>query len=218
MCNTPVQNNDPDLRDDVVFWGGLVVAILGTIFIIFSIFQKEEFMSRMWMAFGIGLYFLGISLLISASFSHKKAFNILRKEIRALSLKATPNLDSNEALKKTNLSNSNDIDEICNDYSKLLAQLTSKEESYKNLRENTDKLNTAILFQLLKFHKDNEQGNRDFAYSNLYLMMVTFLFSLAAVLISVGMDKVWVLAISIGAMIIAGFLIKYWYRTRLEGQ
>jgi len=220
MCDIHVQNNDPDLRDRIGFWGGLLVAVLGTVFIIFSIFQSEEFMSRMWMAFGIGLYFLGISLLISASFSHKKAFNILRKEIRALSLNATtvPNLDSDDTLKKTNLSNINDIDEICDDYKILLDQITSKEELCKNLREDTNKLNTAILFQLLKFHKNNEQGNRELLYCNLYLMMGALIFSLAAVSISVGIDKVWVIIVTIFSMIIAGFLIKYWYKNKLEGQ
>jgi len=121
------KNNDIDLKNSMTYWVATVIALLfGIIIIINSIFQSSDLLARVYMGFGMGLYFIGISLIVNGSFSQRKAFNILRRDIRALSQNDNSNPPSDK--------------------------FTVRAEIYKELNERPDKLNLARRVQLFEFH------------------------------------------------------------------
>jgi hypothetical protein len=77
------------------------------------------------------------------------------------------------------------FNEICVDLKQLSNKLEKSDDLNKELNDNPAKLNTSLLFLILKFYKDREQGDRDFAYTNLFISGCVMGFSIIAMVISI---------------------------------
>ena len=133
--------------------------------------------------------------------------------------------------KPLNEGKSLDINEMCGDYKLLSDKIAIKEEICNELKENPDKLNTALLIQILKLHKEKYEGERGFAYTNLNLTFFIMVLSITAMVISIislGVERnlitfewgiiiiVAYLILALISMVVFGAITQFYKKNRLE--
>lgn len=72
-----------------------------------------------------------------------------------------------------------DVDNLCNDYDILTKKLAEKEKICKELQDSSEKLNNALLYQLLKTQDQNSKENRALIYSTIILAYTATIIALA---------------------------------------
>lgn len=75
---------------------------------------------------------------------------------------------------------SDDIDDYCTDYDLLNKKIGNKEEICKNLKDSPDKLNGALLLQILKSQERLNGENRELTYSIIVLSYTATIIALAS--------------------------------------
>lgn len=169
---------------------------------------------------GLALISLGWTLLANQIHSSQTSPQpIITNDITLILERIEDKIDKkNWGVNDKSISKMDNFNEICTELKIIYDKLATADVINKELNDNPSKMNTALLFQILKFHKDKLEGERDFAYSNLFLVYAAFCFSLVAVFTAI--DKMWGLLSLIAAiifMLIFALFMKYSKKNRLEG-
>lgn len=97
-----------------------------------------------------------------------------------------------------------EVDTLCNDYSALNKKIAEKEMVCKELQESSEKLNNALLYQMLKSQEQSNKENRELKFTSLVCSYTALILAFSALGLNIWKDvfPTWTLAIFYAVIII----------------